>query len=107
MTSYKELLDETQEYSLKVKQYAKLQIDQHIWDSITSNDLDNWLSNFKNTEEQLLSAILLESLISRSEAQTTSILTSALQCSLPNAKYNTPEEIFEGVDYIKSSLPGK
>lgn len=101
MTSYKELLDETQEYSLKVKQYAKLQIDQRIWDSITSNDLDNWLSNFKNTEEQLLSAILLESLISRSEAQTTSILTSALQCSLPNAKYNTPEEIFEGVDYIK------
>lgn len=101
MTSYKELLDETQEYSLKVKQYAKLQIEQRIWDSITSNDLDNWLSNFKDTEEQLLSAILLESLISRSEAQTTSILTSALQCSLPNAKYNTPEEIFEGVDYIK------
>lgn len=101
MTSYRELLDETPEYALKAKQYAKLQIDQRIWDSISSNDLDNWLGNFKETEEQLLSAILLESLIPRSEAQTASILTSALRCSLPNAKYKNPVEIFEGADCLK------
>ena len=101
MTSYKDLLDEAPEYALKVKQYAKLQIDQRIWDSISSNDLDNWLGNFTEPEEKLLAAILLESLISRSEAQTASILTSALQCSLPNAKYNNPLEIFEGIDYLK------
>lgn len=100
MTSYKSLLDETPEYLLKVKRYAKLQIEQRIWDSITSNDLDNWLDNFKDTEDKLLSAILLDSLILRSEAQTTSILTSALQCALPSAKYKTPEEAFQGVDYI-------
>lgn len=100
MTSYKDLLDETEEYSLRVIQYAKLQINQRIWDCITNNDLDNWLSNFKCTEERLLSAILLDSLILRSESQTTSILTNALQCSLPRARYNTPEDVFEGTDYI-------
>jgi len=39
MISYKELLDEVNEYLMKVKQYARLQIDHQIWDSIDNNDL--------------------------------------------------------------------
>lgn len=101
MASYKTLLDEAPEYLLRVKQYAKFQINQRIWDSITSNDLDSWLNNFKDKEGQLLSAILLDSLVLRSETQTTSLLSSALQCALPNAKYKTPEEAFGGVNYIE------
>lgn len=101
MISYKELLDEVNEYLMKVKQYARLQIDNQIWDSIDNNDLDRWLSNFKSREEKLLSAILLDSLISRSSAQTTSILTSAIERSIPQALYKNPKEIFEGEDFLQ------
>ncbi|WP_156483670.1 phosphoribosyltransferase-like protein [Azotobacter vinelandii] len=101
MVSYKELLDETPEYALKVKRYARLQIDQKIWDSISSNDLDSWLDNFKTTEEVLLSAILLESLISRSAAQTASILMSAIERALPRAIYETPAAVFEGSNFLE------
>lgn len=101
MISYKELLDEVNEYLMKVKQYARLQIDHQIWDSIDNNDLDRWLSNFKSREEKLLSAILLDSLISRSSAQTTSLLTSAIESSISQAIYKNPKEIFEGKDFLQ------
>lgn len=100
MISYRDLLDEVNEYSMKVKQYARLQIDHKIWDSIEYNDLDRWLSNFQTSEEKLLSAILLDSLISRSSAQTTSILTNAIERSIPQALYNSPKEIFEGKEFL-------
>ncbi|MBA4689451.1 MULTISPECIES: phosphoribosyltransferase-like protein [Stutzerimonas stutzeri group] len=101
MISYKDLLEETNEYFTKVKQYARQQIDQKIWDSITSTDLDNWLSNFKSPEEKLLSAILLDAFIPRSAAQTTSVLTSAIERALPQAIYSNPQEVFEGTNFLE------
>lgn len=101
MTSYKDLLDQTPEYMLKVKQYAKLLIDEKIWDSISHNDLDGWLSNFKTPEEKLLSALLLDSLIYRSAQQTTALLRSALECALPLSIYNCPNSVIDGEDFLK------
>lgn len=101
MTSYKDLLDETNEYFSKIRQYARQQIDQKIWDSISSTDLDNWISNFKSTEEKLLSAILLDALIPRSAAQTTSILTSAIERALPHAIYSNPQDVFDGINFLE------
>lgn len=99
--SYKDLLDEAPEYALKVKQYAKLLIDQKIWDSISHSELDNWLNNFEGLEEELLAALLLDGLIYRSAQQTTSLLISALECALPFAIYETPEAVISGVNFIK------
>ena len=101
MTSYKDLLDQTPEYMLKVKQYAKLLIDEKIWDSISHNDLDGWLNNFKTLEEKLLSALLLDSLIYRSAQQTTALLRSALECALPLAIYDCPNSVINGDDFLK------
>jgi hypothetical protein len=101
MTSYKNLLDQTPEYMLKVKQYAKLLIDEKIWDSISHNDLDGWLNNFKTPEEKLLSALLLDSLIYRSAQQTTALLRSALECALPLAIYDCPNSVINGDDFLK------
>lgn len=101
MTSYKDLLDQTPEYMLKVKQYAKLLIDEKIWDSISHNDLDGWLHNFKTPEEKLLSALLLDSLIYRSAQQTTALLRSALECALPLAMYDCPNSVINGDDFLK------
>ena len=101
MTSYKDLLDQTPEYMLKVKQYAKLLIDEKIWDSISHNDLDGWLSNFKTPEEKLLSALLLDSLLYRSAQQTTALLRSALECALPLSTYSCPNSIINGEDFLK------
>lgn len=101
MTSYKDLLDQTPEYMLKVKQYAKLLIDEKIWDSISHNDLDGWLHNFKTPEEKLLSALLLDSLIYRSAQQTTALLRSALECALPLAIYDCPNSVINGDDFLK------
>lgn len=99
--SYKDLLYEAPEYIIKVKQYAKLLIEQKIWDSISHNDLDRWLSNFKTDEEILLSALLLESLAYRSAQQTTSLLIAALECALPHTIYSNPDEIFKGRNFLK------
>lgn len=100
MISYKDLLDQAPEYHLKVKQYAKLLISEKIWDSISQNDLDGWLGNFKSEEEKLLSALLLESLVYRSAQQTTALLRSSLQCALPLAVYDSPTAVFDGADFI-------
>ncbi|WP_187979558.1 phosphoribosyltransferase-like protein [Pseudomonas oryzihabitans] len=99
--SYKTLLDETPEYALKVKQYAKLLIDQKIWDSISHSSLESWLNNFKSQEEELIAALLLDGLVYRSAQQTTSLLIAALECALPFAVYNTPDAIISGLDFIK------
>jgi len=101
MASYTDLLDQIPEYMLKVKQYAKLLIDEKIWDSISHNDLDGWLGNFESPAERLLSALLLDSLIYRSSQQTTALLRSALECALPLAVYDCPNSVINGEDFLK------
>lgn len=87
MPVYKDFLDEVPEYIVKTMQYARVLIDENIWDTITHDDLDNWLSNFKEPDEQLLAGLLLENLIHRSSEQTKSLLTAAIDVAISSALY--------------------
>lgn len=101
MRSYKDCLDELTDYSTRVKQNARLLIEQNIWDSISYDSLDSWLNNFKTPEEQLLSALLLDNLIYRSAGQTKALLSYALDSALTNAAYHNPWEVLHGDNYLE------
>jgi len=96
---YKDFLDEVPEYIVKTTQYARILIDEKIWDAITHDDLDNWLSNFKEPEEKLLAGLLLESLIHRSSEQTKSLLATAIDVAISSALYPNPLEALENESY--------
>jgi len=101
MKSYKDCLYELTDYMARVKQSSRLLIEQNIWDSISYDNLDVWLSNFKTSEEQLLSALMLDNLIYRSAGQTKALLLYALDSALTNAVYPTPWDVLHGDNYLE------
>lgn len=100
MASYKDFLDEVPEYVIKVKQYAKLLVDEGIWDSISHDDVDNWFLNFSNEEEHLLAGLMLEGLVYRSASQTSSLLRNAIGAAISHAIYQNPIEALFSENFL-------
>ncbi|WP_148253385.1 phosphoribosyltransferase-like protein [Aidingimonas lacisalsi] len=99
MNYYKDYLDQVEEYLVKMKKNARLLIEENIWDSVRYEDVELWLQNFSGDEEKLLAGLLLDNLVFRSAEQTSSLLNSAIDCSLSHAIYNNPLDVLRGEDY--------
>lgn len=100
MSSYQDRMDEAPDYIARVKAQSKLLIEQKVWDSISHQDLDDWLGNFDSLEENFLAALLLDNLVFRSSDQTNALLYHAIDTCLPSSIYETPWKIFEGENWL-------
>lgn len=99
-SSYKNHLSDLDTILVKVKERSKLLIDQGVWDSITHNRLDDWMSNFVEPESRFLSALLLDQFALRSSSQTESLIRHGVLSCLPRALCDNPIDALNELNYL-------
>jgi hypothetical protein len=81
-------------------------IHTHVWAGIDVDRLREWLNNFDGREPRYFAARLLDSLIYRSPAQTTSLMVQQFQRVLPDLTRTAPSPLGIVDDWIEAFASG-
>jgi hypothetical protein len=91
MSGFLEIPDGVDQYIDRVIRRCDSLVAAQIWSDIDRNRLQYWFKSFSGIEEQYFAALVLDSLIYRSKAQTKALMTQAIQRLLPELLRPTGE----------------